>query len=278
VTNLTVKPLSDHLGAEVTGVDLRHLDVSVGAALNEAFDRHSVLCLRDQQLDKSQLRDVAKLFGEPCMQVNEFQRTEGVPEVSVLSSDHVDVHGTGERVIGGTTWHTDHSFTATPPKATLLYAVEIPTSGGETSFCNMRAAHAALDDSMRDRVDGLRAVHCYESSRSPRRMMTRTTSEREATPDVVHPLVRRNPASGAAALYLSTTRLECIEGMAREASDALLDELFAHATQSCFTYDHEWRLGDVLVWDNRCLMHHANANYALSERRVMHRAMVNDSP
>lgn len=266
---------TDTLGAIASGVDLSgSVEESTAAALRSAFDEHSILCIRAQDLGPEQLLGVANIFGTPKMQINEQQAFPQVPQIAELSSDSIDVHGTRKRVIAGTTWHTDHSFTARPPAATLLYSVEIPDSGGNTSFCNMRAAYAALPATTKARIEGLRAVHRYESSRSARKMRARSDEVKAQTPDVTHPLVRVHPPTGAKALYMSTTRLERIVGLDKDDSDALLDELLAHASQARFLCDHVWQLGDVLIWDNRCTMHHANADYPVDARRCMHRILI----
>ena len=273
--SISIRPLSPVLGTEVTGVDLgAPLDAATAGALKSAFELHPVLCIRGKPLSHERLLATAKLFGTPKKQINEHQHLAGFPEIGVLSSESKDVHGTGERVIQGTTWHTDHSFTARPPAATLLHAMEIPATGGDTSFCNMRAAYEALPEETKREIAGVRAVHRYESSRSPRKMMARTASEKARTPDVTHPLVRIHPPTGKPALYMSTTRLECVEGWPRARSDELVDELLAHATENRFQYHHNWRAGDVLIWDNRCLMHHANGDYPLDATRRMHRVLI----
>jgi len=207
-------------------------------------------------------------------QKNKHLNLEGLPEVGILSSEDKDIHGTGKRTIRGQTWHSDHSFTARPPKATILYSIVTPATGGETSFCNTRAAYKALPEATKRRIDGYKAIHSYESSRSPRPMMGRTEEETAETPDVVHPLVRRHPPTGTKALFLSTTRLERIVGLDRAESDALIDELMGHVTQPQFLYDHVWRVGDMVIWDNRCSLHHANANYPLDAKRLLHRILI----
>lgn len=272
---LALSSLGHALGTQATGVDLsRPVSDADRDALVAAFDSTSVLCVREQCLSPEQLLTVARWFGEPEEQVNKHLRLPDFPQVGVLSSETKDLHGTGKRVIQGTTWHTDHSFTARPPKATMLYALEIPATGGNTSFSNMRAAYEALDADRKQRIDALQAVHSYESRRSPRKMLVRTQSEKKETPDVTHPLVRWHEPTRSGALYLSTTRLDRIVGLSDAESDSLVDELLAHATQDRFVYHHEWRVGDLLVWDNRCLMHHANADYPLDATRRMHRILV----
>lgn len=272
---LSIKPIADSMGAEVTGLDLREpLDQATVDALNDAFHEHIVLCIRDQEFTPEQYVAAARLFGTPVQQTNKHLNFPELPEIGVLSSEDRDVHGTGERIIRGQTWHSDHSFTARPPKATILYSIVTPETGAETSFCNTRAAYEALPAETKKRIDGYRAIHSYESSRSPRPMMGQTDAEKSETPDVVHPLARRHLPTGKKALFMSTTRLERIVDLNRAASDALVDELMAHVTQPQFLYDHEWRVGDMVIWDNRCSMHHANANYPLDAKRLLHRIII----
>ncbi|MFT6580913.1 MAG: taurine dioxygenase [Alphaproteobacteria bacterium] len=272
---LSITPLSEIMAAEATGVDLRQpLADKTVKTLKAALAKHAVLCIRDQTLDPGEYVAAARLFGAPVRQVNRHTQFREHPEIGILSSDATDVHGTGERVVNGATWHTDHSFTERPPMGTILYALVIPETGGETSFCDMRAAYAALGADMKQRIDGLRAVHAYQSRRSPRKMLTRTDAEKAETADVTHPLVRVHPPTGARALYMSTTRLDRIADIDLADGDALVDELFAHATQDKFVYHHEWRVGDMLIWDNRCTMHHANGNYPHDQKRLMQRIMI----
>lgn len=272
---VSINPLSEVMGAEVAGVDLRDgIDAETITRLNDALHEHVAICLRDQELTPKQYVDTARLFGQPVPQVNDHLQFPELPEIGLLSSEDKDVHGTGKRVIRGTTWHTDHSFTTRPPKATMLYALVVPENGGDTSFCNMRAAYAALPAETKARIDELQAVHTYESSRSPRKMMKLTEQEEKALPEVIHPLVRTHVPTGEKALYMSTTRLERIVGMDRAESDAMIDELLAHATQPQFQYHHRWRAGDMVIWDNRCSMHHANDDYPLNAKRLLHRIIL----
>lgn len=272
---LSIKPIADIMGAEVTGLDLREpLDGATVDALNDAFHEHIVLCIRDQDFTPGEYAAAARLFGNPVQQVNKHLNFPDLPEIGVLSSEDRDVHGSGGRTIRGQTWHTDHSFTARPPKATILYSIVTPETGAETSFCNMRAAYEALPEETKRRIDGYTAIHSYESSRSPRPMMGQTMEEKSATPDVVHPLVRQHLPTGKKALFMSTTRLERIVELDRAESDALIDDLMAHATRPRFLYDHEWRVGDMVIWDNRCSMHHANANYPLDAKRLLQRIII----
>lgn len=272
---IEIRPLGETMGAEVTAIDLNNgLDPETKDALNDAFADNIVLCIRNQKFTPEQYAAAARLFGEPEVQLNEGFNFPDLPEVGVLSSEDRDALGTGKRVIRGTTWHSDHSFKAVPPKATMLYALVVPERGGDTSFCNTRAAYDALPEATKRRIDGLKAVHTYEASRSPNRMVTLSEDVARKTPDVVHPLVRKHLPTGRNALYLSTTRLERIIGLDRAESDALIDELVAHATQPRFQYHHKWRVGDLVIWDNRCSLHHANADYPLEAKRLLHRIIL----
>jgi alpha-ketoglutarate-dependent taurine dioxygenase len=276
---LAIEPLGESMGAVVTGLDLNAaLDSDTIGELNDAFAEHIALCIRDQDFTPPQYAAAARRFGDPVPQLNKRYNIPDLPEVGILSSDDKDELGTGKRVIRGTTWHTDHSFWAVPPKATILYALVVPETGGDTSFCNMRAAYEALPETTRRRIDGLKAVHTYEASRSANRMVALDTDEKKATPDVVHPLVRKHLPTGRNALYLSTTRLERIIGLEREESDALIDALLDHATQPRFQYDHKWRPGDMVIWDNRCSLHHANGDYPLDAKRLLHRIILKGEP
>ena len=272
---LEIRPLGETMGAEVTAIDLNNgVDPETEDALNNAFAENIVLCIRNQRFTPEQYAAAARLFGKPEVQLNEGFNFPDLPEVGVLSSEDKDALGTGKRIIRGTTWHTDHSFRAVPPKATMLYALVVPESGGDTSFCNTRAAYDALPEATKRRIDGLKAVHTYEASRSAKKMVTLSEDVAQKTPDVVHPLVRKHLPTGRNALYLSTTRLERIIGLDRAESDALIDELVAHATQPRFQYHHKWRVGDLVIWDNRCSLHHANADYPLAAKRLLHRIIL----
>jgi len=272
---ISVQPLSESMGAEVVGLSLNEeQDAGTKEALNRAFAKNIVLCIRGQSFTPKQYAAAARVFGEPEPQLNKRFNFPDLPEVGVLSSEDRDALGTGQRVIRGTTWHTDHSFKAVPPKATILYALAVPETGGDTSFCNMRAAYDALPEKTKRRIDGLKGVHTYEARRAAAKMVKLDEDEAKATPDVVHPLVRKHLPTGTNALYLSTTRLERILGLDRAESDALIDELLTHATQPRFQYDHKWRPGDMVIWDNRCTMHHANADYPLEAKRLLHRIIL----
>jgi len=182
--------------------------------------------------------------------------------------------GDGKKIVNGANWHTDDSFMREPCSLTMLYGVVVPSTGGDTQFTNMYEAYADLSPEVKARIDGLKVIHKYSSSRKLSRISTRPTEEMAAMPEATHPLVRTHPETGRKSLYLNPNRMEQVVGLDRAESDRLLDELIAHATQAKYEYRHVWRQGDIVIWDNRCTMHKANADYPEGERRLMHRVIV----
>jgi taurine dioxygenase len=156
----------------------------------------------------------------------------------------------------------------------MLYGVIVPSRGGDTQFINMYAAYDDLPAETKARIDRLKVIHKYESSRKTNRVAKRPETEMAAMPEAIHPLVRTHPETGRKALYLNPNRMEQVVGLDRVESDKLLDVLIAHAIQPEYQYRHVWRQGDVVIWDNRCTMHKANADYPVGERRLMHRVIV----
>ena len=273
--SVTITPLGEHAGAEVGGLDLRQpVDDETRKRLNRALADHVALVFRDQELTPKQFADAGRLFGTPMKQLLQQYHLPDCPEVGVVSNRDRDAAGDGKILIRGTTWHTDHSNKEIPPKATALYSVSLPDSGGDTKFTNTAAAYDALPEETKSRIDGLKAVHTYLSSRTPRKLPERTDAEAQESPPVEQPLVRTHPENGRKALYLNPVRIEEFVGMEKEAGFALLNELMAHATEERFQYRHKWRLGDMVIWDDRCSMHEANMDYDMSQLRLLHRLMI----
>lgn len=272
-----IRPLSDALGAEVTGADLRPpLDAGEVDEIRSAFLEYHLLCLRCAPLSAQAFYDLASYFGEPDTEVTRKHWVEGVPEVSRLDSSYrkSEDKPADPKRNRRSGWHTDHSFKALPAKATLLHALEIPSSGGHTRFCNTRKAYEDLPDATKRRLDGLSAVHAYDTVRAPARAVKRTAEEIADTPDVVHPLVRTHDETGRKALFFNSNRTDSVVGLERAESDALLDEIHAHMTQPQYRYDHEWHPGDILLWDNRCLIHSVNVDYPVGETRLHLRTLL----
>ena len=273
---MKIVPLGSVMGAEVTGVDLNQpLGASDRDRLYGAFLEHLLLCVRDQRFaDIGSFLNAARLFGTPKVQHMESFRLDEHPEAGVVSSEDRDVKD-GKRIIRGTMFHTDESFIAKPPKATVLYAVQIPGRGGDTRYVNMRLAYEALDDDTKAEIDGLTAVHYYGKKRAGRKVPSLTEEQMQNTPPVPHPVVRTHDETGAKALYVHETMTDYIAGMDAGASEALLRRLYDHSTQNPdFQYHHRWRTGDFVIWDNRATLHAATADYAEDEKRLLYRTMI----
>ena len=270
----TFNPLSDHTGMEVTGVDLSQpVPDDLRERMYRSYLDRSVLVVRDQDLDPHQTLAAAKLFGEPFPQHNTKFQLKECPEIHYISNQ--DKFEDGRRYIPGAGYHTDHSNAAEPPKATILHAKELPSKGGDTQFVNMGLALETLDADTRAQIDGLQAEHVYQASHSERKLVGLTAKRAsEIDRSVTHPLVRTHGETGRKALYVNPIRIERILGMATEQAVPLLERLLAHAVQLTHEYRHRWRPGDFVMWDNRNLLHKANPDYDMSERRYLYRLML----
>jgi taurine dioxygenase len=271
--SFTITPLTGHTGAEVVGLDFTTaIDAETRATLNEAFAEHHVLVMRDQDFEPEQFKAAAEVFGELQQHDKKEHHVPGHPDVYYVSNDEIV---NGRRIIPGETFHTDHSNHPRPPKATMLYAVELPSKGGDTQYVNMHDAYDDLPAETKARIDELKAVHVYLSKYSPRPLGSITAdSLRDVPAPGVHPLVRTHPENGRKALYLNPVRMESIVGMQDEDALKLIDELMRHATQKKYEYRHQWRYGDWVIWDNRSVMHQANPDYDMNERRYLYRLML----
>jgi taurine dioxygenase len=269
----TIAPIGERTGAEVTGLDFtREIDREIRAALVRALAERHVLVMRDQNFTPDQFNAAAQLFGELQPHDKKERHVPGHPGVDYVSNDEIV---DGRRIIPGETFHTDHSNHPAPPKATLLFAVELPSSGGDTQYVNMHDAYDDLPAATKRKIEGLKAIHVYQSKYAPRLLGPITEeSRRKLPPPGVHPLVRTHPENGRKALYLNPVRIEGIVGMADEDALVLIDELMRHATQLKYEYRHKWRRGDWVIWDNRSVMHQANPDYDMRERRYLYRLML----
>lgn len=274
---LTIKPLSDALGADVAGLDTRaEISDADLAQLNDAFMEHHLLCIRSAPLSAPEFARVARHFGEPQLQLLRDQRTGDAPEVSILESTYKTPEAkpddlTMVRLSG---WHTDDSYFETPAKATVLQGLAIPSSGGQTRFSNTRRAYDELPDAMRDKIDHKQAIHAYDTRRATARARALSDAELKETRDVTHPLVRTHEDSGKRAIYFNPNRTDRVVGMEAAESDGLLDEIHAWIIKPEYQYHHDWTVGDILLWDNRCLVHSVNVDFPVGEERRHQRILL----
>jgi taurine dioxygenase len=272
-----VIPAGAALGAEVRTGDLRILDDTGFARVVKAWHDHSVVLIRGQTLSDHDLIAFSRRFGDldfAPIQENGRRFVEGMPEIYIVSNVKVNGEAIGSLGDGEAVWHTDMSYLDLPPKASMLYALEIPPRGGNTSFCSMYAIYEALPATLKARIAGLRIKHdgTYNSGGYVRQGVTPTDDPR-ASPGALHPLVCTHPDTGRRMLYLGRRRNAYIAGLELAASEALLDELWSHVARPEFAWEHVWRVGDLVLWDNRCTMHRRDA-FDPNARRIMHRTQI----
>jgi taurine dioxygenase len=273
MASFDITPLTGHTGVEVAGLDFtQSIQPEDRDLLRRQFADHHVLVIRGQHFAPDQFKAAVQIFGELHPHDKKERHIPGHPGVDYVSNDEFN---NGRRIIPGETFHTDHSNHPCPPKATTLFAVELPSSGGDTQYVNMHDAYDDLPEDTKQRIDGLKAVHVFQSKYSPRPLGEITEeSRRKLPPPAIHPLVRTHPENGRKALFINPVRIESIIGMEDTEALALVAELMRHSTQKKYEYRHKWRPGDWVLWDNRSLMHQANPDYDMNERRYLYRLML----
>jgi taurine dioxygenase len=288
MSEVWIQPTGGALGADVHGVDLsKPVSEAAFKHIAAAWSEHLVLRFAGQRLDDHMLMQFSALFGEldrvPIGAANFDRADSGLADdvrewVTVISSvvkDGKPVGGLGSYEL---VWHTDMSYNPLPPRASLLYALEVPPDGGNTGFLNMYTAYETLSPELKRAVEGRTCIH--DSSRNSAgelRMGFQRTLDVRHTPGAVHPLVRLHPVSKRKALFLGRRPGAYIHGLPVEESEALLDAVWAHATQERFAWYQKWRAGDLVLWDNRSVMHRRDA-FDESLRRLMHRTQIVGEP
>jgi len=274
---MVIGPTGKALGAEIHRVDLNNISDADFGVIHGAWLDHLVLLFRGQQLTDDDFIAFSRRFGDlDWAPIQETGRrfVDGYPEIYVVSNVIENGVPIGSLGAGEAAWHTDMSYLEDPPKASMLYALEVPPGGGDTWFCNMYLAYERLPDPLRQRIQGLCVKHdaTYNSGGYVRQGVT-AVDDPATSPGTYHPLVCRHPETGRRALYLGRRRNACISGLPPADSESLLDELWSFATGDQFTWRHEWQVGDVVLWDNRCTMHRRDS-FDPDSRRVLHRTQI----
>jgi alpha-ketoglutarate-dependent taurine dioxygenase len=274
---VVARPTGAALGADIEGVDLAGpLSPEMVAAIKEAWGEHLVLRFRRQHLSDDDLMRFSRHFGEldwaPIAATNDAP--EGREYIMVVSNVVEDGKAIGQLGAYEAIWHTDMSYVQEPPSASALYALEVPPEGGDTGFCNMYRAYETLPEELRRQIPRLLCRH--DASRNSAGELRRgfvDASDPSQTIGAEHPLLRTHPVTGRKALFLGRRRNAYIPGLRLADSDALLDTLWEYATKSEFTWYQQWQAGDLILWDNRCVMHRRDA-FDPATRRVMHRTQI----
>jgi taurine dioxygenase len=270
VRPLATRPLSAALGLEILDVDLREpLPPPMIAQLREAWYEGLILLLRDQNLTEEDQVRFAEYFGPPATTIN-VHNTGRHPAIMLVTNIRKDGKPIGALPDGEMHFHTDQCYIEKPAAASMLYAIEVPSVGGNTLFANAYLAYETLPDAIKRRIDGRQAINAYDYDNAS---TMRGTRLREGVPHFSHPIVRTHPETGRKALYVNRLMTVAIDGLPQDESEELLKTLFDHQEQRRFVYEHVWRVGDILMWDNRCTLH-ARTDFSAAERRLMRRITI----
>jgi taurine dioxygenase len=265
------------LGAEIGGIDLRTIHGDEFESIYHAWLAHQVLLFRRQQLSDEDLIVFSRRFGELDSAPNQEtgrRFVEGYLEIYVVSNVIENGEPIGSLGAGEAVWHTDMSYLEDPPKASMLYALEVPSDGGNTYFCSMYHAYDSLPEELKRRVESYILKHdgTYNSGGYVRQGVV-ATEDPVNSPGQFHPLVSKHPETQRPLLYLGRRRNAYIGGLELSESEALLDQLWSYATQEEFVWHNAWQVGDLVLWDNRCTMHRRDS-FDAGSRRVMHRTQI----
>jgi taurine dioxygenase len=270
---ITVTKLSDAIGAEVSGVDLsRPLDEATVADIRRAWLDNVILVFRGQQVSDDDQERFCRYLGE--LEVVRSAKAADSAHPSVLLITNVrDTGRTTALEDGEMMFHYDQCYYEHPAMGSTLFAMEVPETGGNTLFASCYAAYDSLDDAMKRRLEGLRALNYYDYARDP---TVRPKSLNPDAPQWTHPVVRTHPETGRKALFVNRLMTIRIEGMAADESDALLEALFDRIEDPAHRYEHVWRAGDMVIWDNRCSVH-ARTYFSPNDRRMMRRVTIRET-
>lgn len=267
---LSVTPLSKALGAEITGVDLsKPVEPADVSALEQALTDHLVIVIRQQSLKPAELLRGLRLFGDTMLQHRSDILLDGHREIAVLDSRNAQVEADGQAYPDGSRdWHTDHTNHARPPKITALYAITLPSGGGgDTGFANMHAAYDALPLDLKSKLAPLKSHNKLEGS-------AQLADKARFGSIQTHPIIRTHPVTRRKAVYIHPAKAVKIDGMSETETSAFIDALMPHLIKPEFIYRHKWKPGDLVLWDNRSLLHLAYRDYDPRQGRVMHRVLL----
>ncbi|HEY3098638.1 MAG TPA: TauD/TfdA family dioxygenase [Methylomirabilota bacterium] len=273
---IQVRRLGKQIGAEILNVDVRTLDDTGFAAIYRAWLDYNVVVVPDQQLEIDDFLRYSRRFGVVHPHPSKSTRHPDHPEITVLGVNKFGPDGTLDQAIyrrGAEGWHTDGAYDAEPFKATQLYALAVPSRGGDTLFASMYTAYDALPAQLRDRLEGRTGVFTYGGRRKATALLN--PEDRDWTP-VRHPIIRTHPETGRKALYFDPGKILSIDGLDSAESDAIIDELTERMIQPEGEYRHRWRKGDIVIWDNRCSYHRAAGDYPPEEDRIHWRVSIKE--
>lgn len=267
---LQIRTLSPAIGAEIAGVDLsKPISDATFAEILQAWHQNLVILFRDQRLTEDDQVRFGEKFGPPAVSHTRRFTTKN-PAVMLISNVRENGELIGALPDGEMNFHSDQCHQERPAKASMLYALEVPSEGGNTQFANAYLAYETLPEPLKKKIEGRKALNAYDYDNAATR---RGTKLRDGIPSYWHPIVRTHPDTGRKALYVNRLMTVAIEGLSGNEGDDILNTLFDHQEQPQFIYEHIWRPYDVLLWDNRCALH-ARTDFSAAERRLMRRLTI----
>jgi taurine dioxygenase len=273
---MEIRRLGPQIGVEVRGVDVKSLDEADFARMYRAWLDHNILVVRDQHLEIPDYLAYSRRFGPVAPHPSKSTRHPDYPEITLLGANKWRPDGTLDEAIyrrGAEGWHTDGAYDAEPFKATQLYAVAVPSRGGDTHFANGYAAYEALPARLKERLQGRRGAFTYGGRKKHVALLDE--EDRDWQP-VFHPILSPHPETGRISLYFDPGKILFIEGLERQESDDLIAALGEHMIQPDALYRHQWQKGDIVIWDNRCSYHKAAGDYPPEEERIHWRVSIKD--
>lgn len=274
---LKIRPLQKTFGAEISGLDLsKSLDSQTINEVKSLWHQYGLLLFRDQAMDEAEIVSFSRQLGDLEIHIRKEFLSQKSPEILYISNMTKEGKPVGILADSEVGWHYDQIYLPRPAVGSFLFSVILPSSGGETSFSNMSAVYEALPQSIKNIIDGKKALQSYEAFNALYSVPT-STEQKKKTPDIEHPIVRVHPYSGKKALYICPGMTTQIIGLDKSTSDDLLQELFAWSVKPEFVYSHVWQLGDGLLWDNACTMHRREP-FDPNQERLMKRTTILPDP
>lgn len=273
---IEVRRLGPHIGAEIQGVDVKTLDDTSFAAIYRAWLGYNVVVVPGQELQIEDFLRYSRRFGLVHPHPSKMTRHPDSPEITLLGVNKFGPDGKLNLAVyrrGAEGWHTDGAYDQDPFKATQLYAVAVPSTGGDTLFASMYAAYEALPQRLKQRLDRLNGAFAYGGRRQGMALLNEEDRDWKA---VFHPIIRTHPETGRKALYFDPGKILRIEGLEEQESDALIEELTGYMIQPDAEYRHKWCRGDIVIWDNRCSYHKAAGDYPPEEDRIHWRVSIKE--
>jgi taurine dioxygenase len=273
---MEIRRLGPQIGVEIRGVDVKTLDEAGFAPIYRAWLDHNVAVVVDQELEIEDFLRYSRRFGFVVPHPSKMTRHPDHPEITMLGVNKFGPDGQLDMAIyrrGAEDWHTDGAYDEEPFKATQLYALAVPSRGGDTFFASMYAAYDGLPQRLKDRLEGRQGAFTYGGRRKATALLN--AEDRDWIP-VFHPIIRTHPETGRKGLYFDPGKILRIEGLEAAESDALIEELAGRMIQPEGEYRHHWRKGDIVIWDNRCSYHKAAADYPPEEDRIHWRVSIKE--